>query len=164
MGFRKIRVSRDTADKWNPSRPSFFSFFLRICTSVKTEKNKGGDFWLSPFVAYFRLRKIPPPLFFYPFGGVACHSLLMNNDGVGWELVTQEIATKVAATVGVSLSSALHKVACLPVWGEHFPLPVFFFFFFFLQRLQDALASVHASRHRQNHCPSLDSLGMVCNF
>lgn len=77
--------------------------------------------------------------------------------------MTQQIATKVAATIGVSLSSALHKVACLPVWGEHFPFPEFSPLFF-LQRLQGALASVHASSHRQNHCPSLDLLGIVCNF
>lgn len=41
--------------------------------------------------------------------------------------MTQEIATKVATTVGVSLTSALHKVACLPVWGKHVPLPFSFF-------------------------------------
>lgn len=42
VGFRKKRVSRDTADRWNPPRPFFFLFiyFLPISTEYFLEEMK----------------------------------------------------------------------------------------------------------------------------
>lgn len=52
-GFRKIRVSRDTADRWNLPRPFFFFFFLGIFTAYFVEEMKKKSYTLlSPFLAY----------------------------------------------------------------------------------------------------------------
>lgn len=50
-GFRKIRVSRDTADRWNLPRPFFFLFFSHFHCVVEKIKKKSYTL-LSPFLAY----------------------------------------------------------------------------------------------------------------
>lgn len=46
VGFRKIRVSRDTTDKWNPSG----LYFFRIYANYKTGEKRGGGGGRRDFV------------------------------------------------------------------------------------------------------------------
>lgn len=63
-GFRKIRVSRDTADRWNLPRPFFFSFFfLRIFTTYFVEEMKKKKLYFVIIISGIFLDKKQPPSF-----------------------------------------------------------------------------------------------------
>lgn len=62
-GFRKIRVSRDTADRWNLPRPFFFFFFLGIFTAYFVEEMKKKKLYFVITISGIFLDKKQPPSF-----------------------------------------------------------------------------------------------------